>query len=207
MALNGIRYAQMNDLVTTRHLAELGWRPRAPFRVALGYDRWNLESNDPSWFDVWPFNVWDIFTATRYRLDSASHTWDVGYVRFTWTPASQRPLSFGLDGRLEWWGDDGRLLWKKRVPTLAPFFFRFDHKSDSLDWSFTHGTQVDSWIEWRTGSRAHLRLDGQLVFPWGKRNGAAKPATESAGEAPVDAEQAEDRRGGLRLRLSAGVDW
>jgi len=211
MALDGIRYAQVDDLLVTRRLAELGWSVARPWRVAVGYDRWDLDSDAPSWFDVWPFTVWDVFTATRYRLESLSHSWDMAYARITWTPLSRGPLLLGLDGRLEWWGDNGELFWKKRVPTFPPFFFRFDHEANSLDWSFTHGAQIDSWIRWSAGTQWHVRLDGQLVVPWGQGGGAG--GDDGAGDdggngvEPGPDETAASQRGGLRIRLSAGVDW
>lgn len=205
MALDGTRYAQVDDLVLTLRSVELGWRYRS-VRLAAGRDDWRMKSGPESWFDVWPFTVWDIFLAQRYRLESADHDWNVDYVRLTWTrPAG--PLLLGFDGRFEWWGDDGALFWKKRVPVLPPFFFEFDHKSTALDWRFTHGAQADVWVGWRpAGSGWFVRLDAQAAGPWGNdgRGGEGPDTPDPPGG---DSGGDELHRGGLRFRLSTGADW
>jgi hypothetical protein len=151
--------------------------------------------------------VWDVFTATRYRLESVRRDWDMTYVRTTWTPAPRGPVSFGLDARFEWWGADGTLFWKKRVPTLPPFFFRFDHEASPLDWDFTNGAQAEAWVRWNTSRRSYVRLDGQLVVPWdGSGSGGGGGGTDG-GSGPDDPEPSASRWGGLQLRVSAGADW
>jgi hypothetical protein len=68
MTVDGIRYLEARDLLLTRRGAELGWRPFARLRLAGGRERWSLESRHPSYAEIWPFSVWDVFSSTRYRL-------------------------------------------------------------------------------------------------------------------------------------------
>ena len=94
------------------------------------------------------------------------------------------------------------------MPVVAPFFFRFDHRSTALDWRFTHAAQAEAWIRWEPpGTGCFVRLDAQAGAPWGKEGGSpAEPPGEETGE-PTGPVEKEGPRGGILLRVSTGVEW
>lgn len=212
MTLDHTWYARARALEITHWSGEAGWRLPRDLRVAAGYERWTVDSTDPSYVDVWPFTVWDVFTATRYRLESLDFRLGTPYVRAGWSPRLD-PFSFALQLTWEWWDGRGNLFWKKRVPTFPPFFFRYDHYQDSLDPRPTNGAQADVGVRWDGLSGLFVQLDAQLVAPLGDREeagdavgGGTSPPLPGPGPGPGDSEP-ESVRGGLRGVLTLGADW
>ncbi|MBU1700986.1 MAG: hypothetical protein KJ970_20830 [Candidatus Eisenbacteria bacterium] len=204
MTLDETRYLEIRDLALRRYKMEAGWGLLPTMRVALGMERWRLDSDYPSYIDVWPFTVWDIFTATRYRLIAADKTWDIFYTKVDWTVSPLAPLDLNLGVQWEWWRDDGRLFWKERVPVIPPFFFRYQSHENSLDWSFTNGLQIDLDLAWKMASSWTLHFDGRLVAPLEWRKHQASPTPDPA-PAPVSTKS--HAWGGLNLKASVDIGW
>lgn len=208
MALDGTRYFEAHDARIEHRNLELGWRVPGALRFAAGTDRWELASDDASYLDAWPFTVWDIFTSTRYRLESIDKLFRVDYLRASWGPRPTDSVELNLDARLEFWSDRGSLQWKERVPVLPPFFFRFDHHESSLDWSPTHAVQLDVQATWRVLRELELDLYGQSLVPFG-RDGGGHSETGQPPEPPPEAESSahESVFGGVKLGARLRSAW
>jgi hypothetical protein len=207
MTVNGIRYLEARDLVLARRGAEIGWSPFARARLAGGVERWTLRSRHPSYAEIWPFSVWDVFSSTRYRLVAIDKTWQITYVRLTWQSPPDRLLELGVDGRFEWWRDDGALLWKERVPVVYPFFFTYEEHETSLDWPFKNGVDVSSSLAVRPAFGWRLRIAGRIQLPFGddRRPASAAPPEETG--APAGPKLEARVRGGFSLRTALEVAW
>jgi hypothetical protein len=211
MALGGTVYGRARDLRSYHGGTELGWRwgtrrERGEVRLALGGEgRW-LHSNDPSFLDVWPFTVWDVFTATRYRLERLRQHWTAVYARGSWQGEFGRSIDLGLDARLEWWSSGGDLFWKKRVPVFPFFFFRFVHDRESLALDATNGLQADAFARFPIGPGTHLRLDARIVAPFGDREDGEPETGDGDGEPPIEASE-KSERGGITLRAILTSAW
>lgn len=204
MTLDGTVYARVRDVRTLRFGGETGWRPRPSLRFAAGYDRYRVRCDDPGFVDVWPFTVWDVFTGTRYRLESIDAHLGAAHAGAAWESRTGR-FSWRLHGRFEWWTSGGALYWKERVATLPPFFFRFDHHTDGASVPSTHGVQADAAVRRDLGP-AFARVDVQLVAPLGRRDGR-DGGSDGGGAPDPNAGEPESVRGGLRVVVVLGADW
>jgi hypothetical protein len=205
MALDGTVYARVRDVRTLRFGGEAGWRARPSVRISAGYDRYRIRCDDPGFADAWPFTVWDVFLATRYRLESIDAHLGVAHAGASWSRGAGR-FSWELRGRWEWWASDGDLFWKERVATLPPFFFRFDHHRDGASLSPTHGMQADASVRCDVG-RGFARLDAQSVAPWGRRDDGNGGGDGGTPDPTPNAGEPESVRGGLRVVVVLGADW
>ena len=211
-AVESTVYARAEDFRSDHAGVELHGAPfRAGSRLArarlgLGWEGRRLASDDASYLDVWPFSIWDVFTATRFRLESIREHWNAIYGRVAWEGGAASGFGGGFDARLEWWSDGGTLRWKKRVPVLAPLFFRFDHTVETLDLAATNGAQLDAFTRVPLGRGVSVRLEGRLVVPfeWAKGGGGGGGG---GGATPAPDEPSESERGGWTVRAALRGDW
>ncbi len=163
MRYNDVRYLHLDGLQCDNVVARLDVVPLRWWSIFGGWERLEVEHHGDSFFDVWPFTIWDIFTAKRYRLDDMESTLD------TWFAGSAARVESGrfrgeLAGRFEWWDSATELDWLERVDVLFPFFFRYERHSESSSFDTEHAVQVDLALWWRFGSAA-LRLAGRATIP------------------------------------------
>jgi len=175
MHFDQVRYLHLDGLRIENPTARLDVVPLGWLSLFGGWERMRLEHHGSSFFDVWPFTIWDIFTATRYRLDDFEGSLD------TWYAGASGRLEMGaflgeLSGRFEWWSDATHLDWLERVPILFPFFFRYERHTESLELDADYAVQLDAALWWRFGAAA-LRASGRATIPF-------KGGEETGGEVP-----------------------
>ncbi|MBD3336510.1 MAG: hypothetical protein GF355_13440 [Candidatus Eisenbacteria bacterium] len=201
MAMSGTRYAEIRDLHLTRHCGTLEWRWSSTLDSRVGVESWRITADGRGYVDVWPFWVWDVFTATRYVLEAAEKSWTLGYVGIGWEPGLGGGHALRLEGQFEWWRDEGSLQWKRRVPTIPPFFFKYQHHEDDLAWPYTHVVQIELDSTWRISSTLRLSLAGRQIIP-------LSPGGEGGGEPSAPGAGVErSHRGGLSLTGALDLAW
>lgn len=194
----GTRYLHLDDLLVNKTAAEIdavllrqGW-------IAFGWERFSVEHAGDSFFDTWPFDIWDVFIARRYRLgfvDAHLDTWFVG-IGYVYDHDRYR---VGVEARWEWWLDSGALRWLEREDILFPFFFRYISHDETLDITARYAVQVDPVISIRLGDSLLVSLSGRIAVPFGG-DGGGEPS-ESPPEPPGPSEKVT-RHGGLEGRIS-----
>ena len=166
MYFDGTRYLRLDDL----QLAETNVRlDVVPFRWGAlfgGWQRFRVEHDGDSFVDVWPFTIWDVFAAKRYRLgpsDVELQAWYAG----AGVLVERRRYEIDITGRFEWWEDTGVLNLLERVDDLFPFFFHYERTQNDVDLSARYAVQVDPTFVFRAATSIDLRLSGRIAFPFG----------------------------------------
>ncbi|HXV13937.1 MAG TPA: hypothetical protein VEC56_06995, partial [Candidatus Krumholzibacteria bacterium] len=163
MRFNDVRYMHLDGLQGADWIGRLDVMPWSFLSLFGGWERVQLEHHGDSFFDVWPFVIWDVFTARRYRLDDMESTLDTWYVGSAARHESTHILA-EVSGRFEWWDSAAQLDWLERVDVLFPFFFRYERHTESSSLDVDYAVQVDAALWWRF-SGASLRLAGRATIP------------------------------------------
>jgi len=165
MHFNGVRYLHLDGLEFANPIARADIVPLRWLSVFGGWERLQLEHHGSSFFDVWPFSIWDIFLAKRYRLDEFETTLDTWFVGATGR-FENKPFLAEFSGRFEWWDGATHLDWLERVDILFPFFFRYERHHESWEIEADYAVQADAALWWRFGSRSSIRVSGRATIPF-----------------------------------------
>ncbi len=194
----GTRYLHLDDLHVDDTAAKIdavllrrGW-------ISFGWERLSVGHAGESFFDTWPFDVWDIFVARRYRLGAVGAHLDTWFMGIGYVYDSER-CRVDVEARWEWWRDSGVLRWLEREDILFPFFFRYVSHDEALDIAARYAVQVDPTISIRAGTRLVLSLSGRIAVPFGGDDGGEP--SEAPPEPPGPQEKVT-RHGGLEGRIS-----
>ncbi|MEE9269926.1 MAG: hypothetical protein V3V49_06660 [Candidatus Krumholzibacteria bacterium] len=169
MYFGGVRYLHLQDLNSRSTTFRLDLVPLRNASIFGGWHRVRIMHDGDSFFDPWPFTVWDMFLAKRYRLDESEFrldTWFVGLGKIVETDRFELELS----GRFEWWEDSGELQLLERVDVLFPFFFKYERSGASPSIPFRYALQLDPSVLFRVTSGIWLRFSGQAAYPFGKES-------------------------------------
>lgn len=165
MRFDGVRYLFLDGLDTGNTVVRVDVVPWERFGVFGGWERVHAQHEGRSFFDIWPFTIWDVFLAKRYRLgqfDAHLDTWFAGAGgRFR-----TRRTTVELSGRFEWWRDDTALEWFERVDIVFPFFFEFERHEESPDIDARYAVQLDPAVTFAIGERWELRATGRATIPF-----------------------------------------
>jgi hypothetical protein len=198
MYFDEVRYLHLDRLRIDNPVVRLDVVPLGWLSVFGGWERLRVEHHGDSFFDAWPFTIWDIFQATRYRLDDLEGTLD------TWFAGASGRLETGpllgeLAGRFEWWNQATSLDWLERVSVLFPFFFRYERHSETWEAEADYALQLDAALWWRFGAAA-LRVSGRAAIPFQgaeEGSGGGPAAPPGTGATPPAAPGEESSHGGL----------
>ncbi len=185
MYFKNIRYLRLDGLRTLDSTIRLDIVPFRPLSLFGGWQRMRVQHDGNSFFDVWPFVVWDVFTAKRYRLgemDAKLDAWFVGLgVLAEWDL-----IEIDITGRFEWWNDYGAVDLLERVDVLFPFFFTYEKTENDLDVPLRYAIQINPSALLRVTPRLGLRFSGRIAVPFGKEPGETAPP-DPGGEPPPPA--------------------
>ena len=183
MHFNDVRYLRLKDLNAGHTTVRMDVVPARGLTVFGGWERLELQHDGNSFFDVWPFTVWDVFQARRYRLgdlDLGLDTWFLGLGGGFY----RERLDLEISGQFEWWQSGGVMEWLERKPILFPFFFGYDQNEENIDIPFRYAVQLSPAIVIRPASSFAVRIAGQATVPFGKEENApgATPPPAAGGE-------------------------
>lgn len=184
MRFDDVRYLYLDGLGWTdtgvrAEVVPLGW-----LTILGGWQRLRIQHAGGSFADVWPFVIWDVFQAKRYRLARLDTRLDVWYAGVGGRFESHRFL-VELVGRVEWWDDVSRLDWLERVDILFPFFFRYEAHSENPEVGATNALQVDAALWFRFAGDTALRLSARATAPFRVGEGSGSTGPPGAGEPPA----------------------
>lgn len=197
MHFNGTRYLRVQNLETCNTNLRLDVVPYGPVSLFGGWERLQVVHNGDTFADVWPFVVWDVFDAKRFRLgemDIHLDTWFVGAGGFF----ERGWFDVEASGRYEWWEDAGEFDWLERIAVLFPFVFRYDRHTVTTNVRQTHAIQLDLSVSVRVTTRSSIRFSGRAMVPFGRDE--KEPSDGTPGEpggVPAPDDDAERARGGL----------
>jgi hypothetical protein len=198
MYYNDVRYLHVDGLEIENPIARLDVVPIDWLSVFGGWERLRAEHHGDSYFDVWPFTIWDIFQARRYRLDDLESTLDTWFVGATGRAESGRFLG-ELAGRFEWWDSATQLEWLERIDVLFPFFFRYERHEETWDLGTDYALQLDAALWWRFGA-ASVRVSGRATIPFEEgeeTSGGGSGGPPGGGGTPAPAPGEDSTHGGL----------
>jgi hypothetical protein len=199
MYFDGVRYLHLDGLHIENSVARLDVVPLRWLSVFGGWERLRAEHHGASFLDVWPFTIWDVFQARRYRLDDFESTLDTWFAGASGRVESRR-FRGELAGRFEWWDSATELEWLERVEVLFPFFFRYERHREASELGTDYALQVDAALWWRFGA-ASLRVSGRATIPIEEEEaagaGGGPPGGGGGGGTPASAPEEHPTHGGL----------
>ncbi len=199
MYKDGTRYMRLQDFELIDTALRLDVLPFGSFRAFAGWERVRIMHSGDSFFDVWPFIIWDVFLSKRYRLgplDGRLDTWFIG------AGALIRAGRFEIDleGRFEWWQDEGDLRWLERKEILYPFFFKYVSHDVRIDLTNTYAIQLEPSFTFHATDGIAFHLSLFAAAPFGKDE--KPPETKPVQPTEPGETDAPRRHGGLAGRLS-----
>jgi hypothetical protein len=206
MYMHGTRYLRLDNLRVTESTVQLDVVPVLWCSLIGGWQRIRVEHEGDSFFDVWPFTIWDVFAAKRYRLgdsDAELEAWYIGLGLLAETGWCQIDVA----SRFEWWDDGGVLNLLERVDDLFPFFFHYERTENDVDISAKYAIQVKPSFLFRLARNLDLRVFGRIAFPFGKEH-VSGGETGGGGESPSPGGHSEEStHGGIvgRVELIVGI--
>jgi hypothetical protein len=199
MYRNDVRYAYLQDIALSNTIVSLDVAPLAGAWISFGWEKYTVRHDGDSFVDVWPFTVWDVFVAKRYRLghvDGRLDTWFLGLG----TAGAARRFEYELRARWEWWHDKGALRWLEREDIVYPVFFKYIAHNELLQVKNRFAIQIEPDLSFRASGRIKIVFSGRLTVPFGReteeRPGGAPPPSPAA---PSEEKQV---RGGLIGRIA-----
>jgi hypothetical protein len=205
MHYKGTRYLQLTEVKIDNTLIRLDLMPAGFLSLFGGWERIRLAHRGDSFVDVWPFVIWDVFTAQRYRLgatDIHMDTWFAGLGAVV--ERGRIEMEFGA--RFEWWHDEGVLDWFKRFSVLYPFFFEYKKHEETIDIRPMYAMQLDPQLWLRASSWLTFRFSGRATVPFGARS-EDEPSAQSPGgggtTTPPVTPQDDRTHGGLSGTIEA----
>ncbi|UCH85179.1 MAG: hypothetical protein JSW50_05685 [Candidatus Latescibacterota bacterium] len=180
MFFNGTRYLRLDDLQTQNTMVRLDVVPVRWLTVFGGWQRTQIQHAGDSFFDIWPFVIWDVFLAKRYRLGDMDAKLDAYFIGLG-TLVETGVFEIDLSGRFEFWDDAGALDLLERVDVIYPFFFEYEKTEKDVDINQRYAIQLDPSVLFRPSFSWGLRVTGRITVPFGKD---AESQTEPEAAAP-----------------------
>ncbi|HET6348697.1 MAG TPA: hypothetical protein VFH88_06395 [Candidatus Krumholzibacteria bacterium] len=180
MYFQDVRYMHLDDLSITNPIVRLDVVPLPWLSFFGGWERLHAEHHGDSFFDVWPFTIWDVFTARRYRVgdfDTHLDTWFAGAAG----RLEKKRFLGELSTRFEWWSSDTDLEWLERIDVLFPFFFRYESHQRSWSLGSDYAVQTDVAVWWRFTAAMWLRVSGRATVPIAAGGSAGGGAGDGSG--------------------------
>jgi hypothetical protein len=181
MSFDGTRYLHLDGLETSTTAARLDVVPLRWLAVFGGVDQLFIRNSGSSFFDPWPFYVWDVFVAKRYRLDDLDvrmATWYAGVGAML----QGRRVEFEVSARLERWDHESAVTVLERKDLLFPFFFTYEPFEKGASVPFDYALQLDPAVAWRITERLLLRAQARGLVPLHRKDSpSAEPPSSSTG--------------------------
>jgi len=194
MKRGGVRYLHLQDANIGAASVRLDFIPVASASCSVGWQRLRVEHDGASFLDVWPFSIWDVFSAKRYRLghvDGRIDLWHFGGGCMT----RRKHFDAELRARFEYIDDSFSLRWFEREDVLYPFVFTYVAHDETPSIQYHYVLHVEPVLSIRATERITLTLSGSGILPFGrdKKEGGATPP------GPPGSRPKEERsnRGGL----------
>jgi len=204
MRYDGTRYLLLDGLKTENVSIRADFIPRMWLAPYLGWDRLRISHSGRSFFDIWPFVIWDVFTSKRYRIgefDGNLDTWYAGLGGML----NKGVSTFEWSGRFEWWQNSSDLVWFERIDILFPFFFDYERHDEAPELSPEYAIQLDAVLDLDMSRWVRLRFSGRATVPFSDSGGDSDPAPPGSGggQPQPSTESGDMTHGGL----SATVEW
>jgi hypothetical protein len=203
MRYNGTRYLLLDGVKTEKISVRLDVVPRSWFAPYLGWERLAVSHNGQSFFDIWPFVIWDVFTSKRYRIgefDGNLDTWFAGLGGLM----ERGPTTFEWSGRFEWWQSSADLVWFERIDIVFPFFFDYEQHNESPELNPRYAVQLDAVLDLDIHRWARFRLSGRATVPFGDSGDDPAPPGGGGGGPPQTPPDTGDMTHG---GLTATLEW
>jgi len=203
MRYNGTRYLLLDGIETSNVSIRADVVPRSWFAPYVGWERLRVTHDGQSFFDIWPFVIWDVFTSKRYRIgefDGYLDSWFVGLGGMLRRGSS----TFEWSGRFEWWSGGADLVWFERIDILFPFFFDYERNDESRYLKPQYAVQLEAVLDLDLHRWARFRLSGSAAVPFGDsgdRPDFAPPT--GGGQPPASPDSGDITHGGL----SGALEW
>lgn len=194
MERNGVRYLRLKDASFGDTSVRFDFIPIAGAYCSVGWQRLRIEHDGASFFDVWPFSVWDVFSAKRYRLGHVAgrvDLWQFGggcMIR-------RKHFDAELRARFEHIDDSFSLRWYERKNILYPFVLSYVAHDETPSIQYRYAMQVEPVLSIRATEHFMVTVSGSGMLPFGRD----KKGGEAAPPAPPSSGPGEERssRGGL----------
>jgi len=183
MFFNGTRYLRLDDLHTEDTMVRLDVVPWRWLALFGGWQQTRIQHAGDSFFDIWPFVIWDVFLAKRYRLGELDAKLDAYFIGMG-TLIETDAFEIDVSGRFEFWDDAGALDLLERVDVVYPFFFEYEKTEKAVDINQRYAVQLDPSVFFKPSPSWGLRLSGRITVPFG-RDGDLPAETEPAEPAAV----------------------
>lgn len=203
MFADGVSYLYLPRLDYHSHALSLTSELPGRLRLLLGHREQKLGAED-GYAEPGPFIAWGVFTNDHYVIDSLRYrllVWSTGLAR-EFRLASAHTLDLSL--RHLWLHGGGLLDWKKRVWTMWPIFFRYDHASVDLPLPARRVLRVDLSARSRVGSACRVELRLRQLLPLDDLLSNGDDGTPSTPSGPGKDEGFAF--GGLRVSLRVDFD-
>jgi len=201
MYKDNIPYLRLKDLTITNTDIRLDVVPLVSTTVSLGRQRLKINNPEDAFFDIWPFTVWDLFLAKRYRIFNLDKTLDIWYLSLG-TIYDWHQFRAELRGQWEWWNDSGGVDWGERVPILYPFFFKYEYYFNDWNLSKKYLIQLEPLLSCRIGERMSVTIEARMMVPLGTEKEQVPTTTPSPPPGPSEPAASKKEHGGLSGRIS-----
>jgi hypothetical protein len=204
MRFNGTRYLLLDGLETRNAVVRVDVVPHGWLAPFIGWERLGVTHDGQSFFDIWPFVIWDVFMSKRYRIgeiDGHLDSWFAGLGGMVeWSRST-----FEWSGRFEWWQNEADLVWFERIDVLFPFFFDYERHDESLDLKPKYAVQLDAVLDLDLARWARFRLTGNATVPFGdsSADGPGPAPPDGGAQPPPPQEDKDTTHGGL----AGTVEW
>ena len=195
MFMHGTRYLRIDNLRVTNSTVQLDVVPVRWCSLIGGWQRIRVEHRGDSFFDAWPFSIWDVFTAKRYRLGDSDAELDAWYVGMGLL-AETGWCEIDVTSRFEWWDDRGVLNLLERVDDLFPFFFHYERTENDVDVGARYAVQIEPSFLFRLAQGLDLRVFGRIAFPFGNEHGGGGSGGDGGAPSPESSSE-ESVHGGI----------
>jgi hypothetical protein len=194
MERDGVRYLHLEDADFGDTSVRFDFLPVAGAYCSVGWQRLRVEHDGDSFFDVWPFSIWDVFSAKRYRLGHVAGRIDLWHLGGG-CMIRRKHFNAELRAQFEHINDSFSLRWYEREDILYPFIFTYVAHDETPSIQYRYAVQIEPVLSIRATEHLMVTLSGSGILPFGqekKGGGTAPPA-------PPSSRPGEERRshGGL----------
>lgn len=212
LSVRDVPYASLTDLALADGEVEVGVAAGDAVRVAIGVRGVSVDAGSDGFADVWPFTPWDLFSATRYRLDALTFEGVAPYVAVDTEVSLGDGHRAGLDLALERWWGSGELRWREREAILPPFFYAYDAHATDLDAPLRLAGRIDLHARGRVAGGVALWGRAGLAVPLQGGDGDGGGGGSGTGSGDPDPGVPDATRdgavwGGLTLAAGAELAW
>lgn len=166
MYFRGTRYLHLQDMNNYDTIFRCDVLVHRAVSVFGGWERLRFKHDGDSFADVWPFTVWDVFLAKRYRLDDLDVRLDTSFLG-AGVLAGRGRVELETTGRFEWWRDNGYFDWLERFGTPYLGIFRYQRHTVTTNLRPLYAVQMDVALGFRVTGRSSVRFSGRALVPFG----------------------------------------